>query len=209
MGIQTRNRHLQVLIVCSAALITSGIIACSGKKDIREEATFTKADSLTDRYLQLQDSMLYAWNNLISDDSRKFNTMHKLLHALLVTGYLDKEELIAMELRLNKITTLSITQESINNASLVEEYDFATSSLLKELLSLAESHESFASNQGLQKMVEEIRLIDQRVEGNRLRYDSVAKEYNRFLEKNKNQVEELDLGISLEKKPLFQIASED
>src|SRR5690606_28950701 len=100
----------------------------------------------TDQFLRYQDSMLYAWNRLVNDDTRKIRAMHDLLHRLMTNGQHDQGELIALEQRLNSLSELSITQESINDATLVEEYDFTTSSLVTELLSLARSDESFAED---------------------------------------------------------------
>lgn len=205
------NRLLDRLpgVVCCSLLVSLWAGGCSGDKDASQQTSFTKADSLTDRYLQLQDSILYAWNSLVSDDNKKFSSMHELLHELLVRGDHDKDELISMELRLSKVTSLPITQESIDNSALLEEYDFATSTLVTELLGLAESQESFSRSKKLQNIVEEIRLADQRVENNRLQYDAIVREYNRFLERNKNLVKDIDVGNPPEKKPLFQAVSEE
>jgi len=193
----------------AAAALALFLSSCSGDKNTQAETTFTSADSITDRYLQFQDSMLHTWNLLVNDDTRKFRSMHKLLHEMMTTGNHDQEELIALEQRLNKLSGLSITQESIADATLVEEYDFTTSSLVTELLSLARSHESFAQNQTLHNMVQEIILIDQRVENNRRHYDAIADEYNRFLEDHLEQVIEIELGVPVKRKPLFEMAAEE
>src|SRR5690606_1182865 len=162
---------------------------------------------LTDRLLQLQDSMLFAWNVLIKDDTRKFRSIHELLHRMMTMGYHDQEALIALEHRLNGVSNLTLTQESIDDPTLVEEYDFVTSSLVTELTSLAQSHESFANHPHLRQKVPKIILTDQQVESNPRRYDANAHEYNRFLKKHRDAVMNLDLGIPLTEKPLFEIAS--
>src|SRR5690606_35302566 len=163
-------------------------------------------DSLTDRLLQLQDSMLFAWNVLIKDDTRKFRSIHELLHRMMTMGYHDQEALIALEHRLNGVSNLTLTQESIDDPTLVEEYDFVTSSLVTELTSLAQSHESFANDPHLREKVQEIILIDQQVEANRRRYDAIAHEYNRFLKKHRDAVMNLELGIPLTDIALFEYA---
>nr|PZN54022.1 MAG: hypothetical protein DIU61_08360 [Bacteroidota bacterium] len=181
--------------------------SCSGSRQESVQTTFTSADSLTDRLLQLQDSMLYAWNVMVKDDTRKFRSIHDLLHRMMTMGYHDQEALIALEHRLSGVSNFALTQESIDDPTLVEEYDFATASLVTELTSLAQSHESFADDPYLREKVQEIILIDQQVESNRRRYDAIAQEYNRFLKKHRDAVMDLELGIPLTEKPLFEIAS--
>ncbi len=202
------NRRLGVVApaLFSALLIVLG--SCTGNRSQQIETTFTAADSLTDKFLQLQDSMLYAWNRLVNDDTRKIRSMHELLHELMTGGDYDQGMLIALEHRLNTLTTLPITQESINNATLVEEYDFTTASLVTELVSLARSHDSFAEDAKLNEMVQDILLIDQRVEANRRYYDGIASGYNRFLENHAQLAAQIGLKTPLTKKPLFEMASE-
>ena len=89
------------------------------------------------------------------------------------------------------------------------EYDFASNLLVTELISQAESKTEFAYNTTLQKLVEEIRLADQRVNLYREDYDGIAEKYNAFLEKNRNYLNEINQDDSLETRPLFQMTYED
>lgn len=190
----------------SALLIL--LASCGENRTERVETTFTTADSLTDQFLQFQDSMLYAWNRLVNDDTRKFRAMHELLHQLMANGQHDQGMLIALEQRLNTVSSIPITQESINDATRVEEYDFTTSTLVSELVSLASSSKSLAEDPKLNEMVQDIILTDQRVEANRRYYDAMASGYNRFLEKHKQLASQIGLHASPSKKPLFEMVSE-
>lgn len=202
------DMHICRFSLLAVALSTLLLAAsCSGSRNESMQTTFTSADSLTDRVLELQDSVLYAWNVLVKDDTRKFRTIHELLHRLMTLGYHDQEALIALERRLSGVSNFSITQESLDDPTVVEEYDFATATLITELTSLAKAHESFANDPYLREKVQEIITIDQQVEANRRRYDAIVHEYNRFLEKHRDDVRDLELGITLTKKPLFEIAS--
>lgn len=202
----TRRLAVVAPAVFSTLLIVLG--SCGGNRSETIETTFTAADSLTDQLLQLQDSMLYAWNRLVNDDTRKIRSMHDLLHELMTDGGYDQGALIDLEQRLNTLTVLPITQESINDATLVEEYDFTTASLVTELASLARSHDSFVGDAKLNEMVQDIILIDQRVETNRRYYDAVASAYNRFLENHAELAAEIGIRTTLTKKPLFEMVSE-
>ena len=181
---------------------------CGNKADTAQETTFTKQDSLTERYLSLQDSLLKAWNIMIHDDNEKITTMHNLLHELMVSNPSQREELHAFEERLNQLAGSRYTQKTMENADIVEEYDFASNSLVIELIAFAESQTEFSYNTTLQKLTDEIRMADQRVNNYREEYDAVGLAYNSFIEKNKDYLKEIDQSNSFEKKPLFQMVSE-
>jgi hypothetical protein len=180
---------------------------CGKKPTATEETTFTKQDSVTDTYLAYQDSMLQAWNIMIHDDNQKLKKMHNLLHELMVSNPDQQEEFSRFEERLEQLRQLRYTQKSMANADVVEEYDFASSSLVSELLSITESQPEFAYNSTLQALAEEIQLADQRVNNYRNDYDMIVMSYNRFLEKNQHYLKALD-QTDPEKKPLFQMVSE-
>src|SRR5688500_6837661 len=97
----------------------------------------------------------------------------------------------------------------MENIQVVEEYDFASNSLVTELISMAESQTQFRYNTTLQKLVEAIRTADQRVDNYRQEYDRIAAAYNLFLDKHEHVLKEIDQDISLEKKPLFQMLAEE
>ncbi|HEX6891582.1 MAG TPA: LemA family protein [Chryseolinea sp.] len=182
------------------------LMSCDEKK-ANSDATFTKADSLTDRYLAFQDSMLQSWNVMINDDNQKIKSMHNLLHELLVISTDERDQITKFEEQLDQLTRLRYTQKSMGNADVVEEYDFASTALVRELISLAETTPEFANNPTLQKLVEDIRLADERVNNYRDDYDLIVLQYNEFLDENKSYLLEANRNDSLEKRYLFQMVS--
>src|SRR5690349_16384602 len=76
---------------------------CGDKSNTGQDTTFTRQDSLTERYLGLQDSLLKAWNMMIHDDNQKIKTMHNLLHELTVSNPAQSEEIVAFEERLAQL----------------------------------------------------------------------------------------------------------
>jgi len=191
-----------LLLQCAVVLMN-----CGKNKSEAPQTTFTKVDSLTDNYLAFQDSILQSWNIMMNDDNQKINAMHKLLHELLMTNSSDRELLRKYEGQLDQLSGMRYTQKSMANAEVVEEYDFASSTLVSELLSLAESKVEFAANKTLQKLVDDIRMADQRVDNYREEYDSIVGKYNRFLEKNEGSLMDIGRGDSIQKKYLFQTVS--
>jgi len=196
-------------IVAGLIVAIGGVVlmSCGEQKVNSSDATFTKADSLTDRYLAFQDSMLQSWNVMINDDNQKIKSMHNLLHELLVISTDERDQITKYEEQLDQLTRLRYTQKSMGNADVVEEYDFASTTLVRELISLAETTPEFAKNPTLQKLVEDIRLADERVNNYREDYDLIVMQYNEFLDENKSYLVESNRNDSLEKKYLFQMVS--
>lgn len=182
-------------------------LACSEEKR-PEQTHFTKADSLTDTYLELKDTMLESWNSMINDDNQKLKAMNNLLHELIVSNPARKEELQGYQERLDQLVHSRYTQKTMENEHVIEEYDFASNSLVTELIALAESQAQFAYNSTLQKLVENIRTADQRIENYRLEYDEVAKTYNEFIDQNKEFLKDIEED-TMSRKALFQTVAED
>jgi hypothetical protein len=183
-------------------------MSCSEKKAQQEDTTYTKLDSVTETYLSMQDSLVTIWNIMTHDDNHKIKIMHSLLHELKVCGQFDADMLSRLQHRLDQLPSIRYTIVTMRNPDIVEEYDFASNSLISELIPLAESHKGFAYNKALQHMVEGIQEADARVENYRLDYDALAIRYNQFLEKNRDQVKEITESGKITKKPLFQMVSE-
>ena len=191
-----------ILFFCAGIVLLN----CGKKAEITHPA-FTRADSLTDLYLSLQDSVLQSWNVMINDDNQKIKSMHDLLHELLIISSDERDQLTKYEEQLDQLTRLRYTQKSMGNADVIEEYDFASTTLVRELISLAESQTEYTKNTTLQKLVEDIRLADERVNNYREGYDLIVMQYNEFLESNKSFLQEANRDDSLEKKHLFQMVS--
>jgi hypothetical protein len=173
-----------------------------------EQVEFTKADSLTDTYLALQDTMLQVWNTMIFDDDRKIRAMYHLLHELTVSNPGNRDKLDHYEERLDALVSMRYDQQSISDPEIVTQYDFASNSLVTELIALAESQTEFAYNTTLQKLVDSIRSADQRVLSYRDEYDKIAIRFNRFVEQNHAFLEDINSDTVVVKKPLFQMAAD-
>jgi hypothetical protein len=199
---------MKLLIPASVLLFSIMLIGCGEKKVPTQNTTFTKVDSLTDYYLAIQDSMLQAWNMMTHDDNEKIVAMHNLVHELMITNFTDKDILTSYEERLDQLKHLRYTQKSMANPDVVEEYDFASNSLVSELISLAESRTEFTYNTTLQKLADDIRSADQRVASYREEYDIITFHYNRFLDQNNQFLKEIDPNQTFEKKPVFQMVSD-
>jgi hypothetical protein len=200
------NKHHHISwVFFTGALILTG---CNNPKT-RDMAThFTRIDSLTEVYLNLQDSLHTAWNLMISDDNKKIKAMHNLLHELKISAQLDPEKAKSLEHRIEQLKRIRYTPKSMSNPDLVAEYDFASTSLVNELIALSEGHSAFAYNTTMQKLVDQIRKAEESIEHYRSDYDAIVVVYNRFIQENKDHMREIDHTSRVEKKPQFQMVSE-
>jgi hypothetical protein len=168
---------------------------------------FTKADSLADVFLSLQDTLHLHWNIMINDDNEKIKAMNHLLHELMVTGSNDADLYQSFQERLRQLSRIRFTQKSMANAHVVEEYDIASNTLIMDLIGAAEEKREYAYNSTLQKLVDNILVADQRMIRFRAEYDSLVHEYNRFVSHYKDDL--VEASLPLEPKPLFQITSSE
>ncbi|HNP06903.1 MAG TPA: hypothetical protein PKN99_04720 [Cyclobacteriaceae bacterium] len=189
-------------------LITSLIwlLSCNKQQATQQKTTFTKIDSLTETYLILQDSLLHAWNVMVWDEKEKTKAMHGLIQMMHQKEEFDDKELVTLEQRLDQLDRIRFTQKSLANNYVIEEYDFASNSLVSEILSLAEADTEFVKNMAAQRLIDKVKMSEQRVGEYRSQYDRVASRYNAFLEKNKDYIKEIDKDYTGEKRALFRMA---
>lgn len=200
-----KKRQLAVFALMCCAW---GFCSCSKKEQVMVRPNFTKADSLMDTYLSLEDSIYKVWTVMINDDNQKISAMHNLLHELKLTNAEEQETIRSFEDRLSKLSELRYNQKSMAETDVVEEYDFASNSMVTELTSLAEARTEFSYNTTLQKLVNDILAADQRVENYRAQYDLIATRFNEFLEKNQSTLKDSGEDTAVQKKPLFQTTPE-
>lgn len=182
-------------------------LQCSTKSETRTTG-FSATDSLTEVYLNLQDSLHDTWSLMLSDDNQKIKSMKALLHELSIGTPYSPEKIDSYITRIDQLHRIRYTIKTMRNLDVVEEYDFASASLVTELITMAESISSFSYNTTVQQLVEDIRAADMRVENYRAEYDSVALAYNRFLEQHSTDLKEVANLNTAAKKALFSITGE-
>lgn len=195
------GRSLALLFI--TGLVPTLFMQCGNKSDTTQETGYTHADSVTEVFLMLQDSLHDTWSMMVSDDNEKIKAMKSLVHELKIGTQFTPEKLASLEERIDQLAKIRYSPKTMSNADVVEEYDFASNSLVTELISMAESLSSFSYNTTIQKLVEQIRSAEMRVENYRADYDSIASAYNRFIEKHASSIREVTENDSIEPKPLF------
>ena len=183
-----------------------GMMCCAKRGDIYH-TTFTRADSLTDTYLSLQDSVLRSWNMMIHNDNQKIKAMRNLLNELQVTTSVDTFGIY--EEKIDHLIKLRYDEKSMSDHRLIAQYDHVSQHLTNEFISTAESRTEFNYNPTLQKLVQEIRVTEQRIALFKSEYDVITNKFNTFLRANKSYLSEVGAQDSLDVRPLFQSSTSD
>jgi hypothetical protein len=190
-----------LLILFSGTFALS--ISCVKREKEAPTAVFTRIDSLTEAYLSLQDSMLHTWNVMMKDENEKLENVALLLQELKVAAGEEHTRIESLEQRLDQLSRIRFTQKTMVNPHVVEEYDFASNSLISEIIAIAESDPRFEQNTKMQQLTDWVKSADQRVPIYREEYDAVVDSFNQFLEKVKPYLQEIDDKNTGEKKVLF------
>lgn len=193
--------YQSLLSIAAFALLA----ACSSNNNTAERTHFTKADSVTETYLLLHDSLHQVWNALVKDEEEKINNVNQLLEYLQQSAA-DRSLVAALDQRLDQLRKIRITQKNLSNPYVVEEYDFASASIIEEVMALCDTRTEMATNKTLQQLVSDIRMAESRVEEYRTHYDSLAELFNQFLDANQRIIQETDQKTNLKKRPLFKAA---
>ena len=188
-------------IGCILIIGTILLTGCGQKSSSVEHQQFTKIDSLTEKYLSYNDSILQAWNMMINDDNQKIKSMRHLVSMLVETNEFNQEDLTILNERINQLFENRYTPETLSEV-IIEEYDFASNALVTEVTSLVQEYSKFDEDENLQKIVEEITAADQRVEKYRSEYDAVVQRYNQFLKINEPAIQDSE-NLDWKKKVQF------
>lgn len=182
------------------ALTAAALSGCGRSATSTKKTSFSTADSLTDRYLSLQDTLVHVWNKLIHDENERISAIEKVLTEL--NKQSGESSLNSLETRFGQIKELRITPKTLSNSDVLEEYDFAHESLISELMA-ASSNPSIINQPSFQQLLDNIKIAEGHINLNRSDYDSIAQAFNDFLEKHKATLKEIDQTCNLEKRPLF------
>lgn len=188
-----------LLFVCLAS--AAFCIRCS-TTTTSEKTNFTKADSLTETYLTLQDSIHNAWNLVMNDENEKIKALQETLTHL-QAQLQENEQVHSLSQQLEQLRRMRITPKTLNNPHVIEEYDFACNTLVSELHALTETSASVLTDTRVQTLLDKVRLSDERLREYRVAYDSLAVQFNAFVEKNKTLLKDIDKNSGFHKRPMF------
>jgi hypothetical protein len=169
-------------------------IACSTSNSIHEHSStsFSKADSLTDAYLVLSDSVLHSWNRIVGNEIDKSRALQEIINDLDNASLLSDELRESFQVRMEQLERLRFTQESIKDPNNVQDYDLAFQSIVDDLSKLTKDNAELLFG----KLQENSVLT-------RVSYDKFAKSFNDFLQENRTFLKDVNANNELDAKPLF------
>lgn len=176
----------------------AALIACScgsTSSSVHEHTSFSKADSLTDAYLVLSDSVLQSWNRIVGSEIDKSRTLQDLIDDLDNAQLLTEEVRESFQIRMEQLEKIRFTQETISDSQVVQDYDVALQAIIDDLGKINVTGGS--DPKAMLKYLQESSFI------NRISYDSLARSFNDFIQKNKTILKDLDTSNELSAKPLF------
>jgi len=179
---------MKSLSLIGVAALGAIACACGSSNSVHEHtANFSRADSLTDAYLVLSDSLLLSWNRIVSAEMDKSRALQEIINDLDNASLLSEELRESLQVRMEQLEKIRFTQETVGDEQVVEDYDLAFESLVNDLEKITKDSDEF-------KFLEKHSIL------NRMSYDSLANIFNTFVHKNKSMLKEVD---HLDEKPLF------
>ena len=185
-------KGLSLLGIGTIATLT---IACSTSGTVHEHTSFSKADSLTDVYLVLNDSVLQSWNRIVGGEIDKTRTLQEIINDFNAANLLSEEMRESFQVRIDQLDRIRFTQETIVDPQVVEDYDLALQSLIDDLSELAAEGKKDPNNM--------FGYLRKNTLVNRVSYDSLARTFNQFIEQNRSVLEDMTSSNELRQKPLF------
>jgi hypothetical protein len=174
------------------AVMVAIACACSTSNSIHEHTTFSKADSLTDAYLVLGDSVLQSWNRVVGNEIEKSRQLQEIINDLDNASLLTDELRESFQVRMEQLDKIRFTQESIEDPQAVEDYDLAFQSIVDDISRLTKDDAKGMFN-----------YLQKSSVARRLSYDSLARSFNEFLQQNRSTLKDLNANNELTAKPLF------
>lgn len=176
--------------------------SCDNTAANREAAV---RDSLENFYTVVIDSLDSTWTFMMNEDDVKHSIMKQLLDEIKLTNEYDEEAVDSLLGRLEDTRASRYDKQSMGNQTLIDEYDFAMSSLIKEITTQARSNPQFQNFPRMKELIDNIQYLDQRVLIHRVHYDYFAKGYNELIQEHSELVNEFDPEDSQTKVNVFQI----
>lgn len=212
---QTRN-DMRKKVVFGWAISIGAVIAlnsCNKQPKTEEQTTVVKstmsADSIKIKTGIITDSLDVAWKKMERNDSTILADIKRLLQEVSYTPKHDIVKLKQLEVKLSALKTKIYTEESMSDSQAIDKYDMASDSLVSDVASLAAATPQIEKYTLITELLNEITAANsaQTVAANRAHYDNWAKEYNKIVVENADELKKMgEPYASMKIKPLFQIA---
>ena len=189
-----------------ALLCAASYSACQRATEEKQtEERQVKIDSLRQTYVSLSDSTDAYWQVLITEEANKLDNMKAVLVELSREPVFNKPRYDSLYEHLQKLYAMRLTAEDLSSDK-IDRYDSASNALKREIVDYAQSHPDIEQAPLITTLLDSVDAADQRILFHRVRYDNYARDFNHFLEGNRDYIREIDTtGLSRER-GLFQLS---
>lgn len=198
-------RYAQLIGLSFVMLFLLFISSCEKAKE--KEVSQRELDSLGMALTVIEDSLDRIWNRMIEDDNQKMADAKRLLEEISYTNQYNPIQFDSLQKSLVNLQKIRYSNVSMENSVLIDDYDSSSNKVMNEIIILASSHPEFQKYPLMKELISDIQKANARVLRHRIDYDYAAKQYNQFIDENKEQLEQIDSLENLKKKPLFELAS--
>lgn len=184
-------------------------IFTSCERQEKKKVSAETIDSLRTVYQAINDSLQTAWDRMIEDDDQKLAYMRRLVQEVSYTNNFDSAEYKAMMDMIDQLASIRYDQKTMESSQLIDKYDSATYETIRRVTAYAQEHPQFENYPLMQELVNDIQQAQEQVFFYRIRYDTLAKSYNAFIEDNEEFLVEIDnTRTDFKQKPLFELPAE-
>ena len=174
--------------------------------EITQRKTVSEVDSLTDVYLQLQDSMWMAWQKLLKDETQRVNSLEAAVEHLTAHEVFSAQVSQNRHFHLKQHSGIKITTRTMADKHMVHEYDQACRTLMSEINSITAGNTAFKKDSNCLLLCHQVLRTEAETQLYRQRYDSLALAFNQFLARHQAVMKEIDPDCTLKEIPVFQAA---
>lgn len=174
-----------------------------------EQVSVEQFDSLRTTYYQLSDSLNYAWTSLKQSDEQKLGHLSQLIEELGKGNLVGTDTLNSLEQMIQELREIGFDSITVANVRQVYQYDSLTGVISDSLVYLTDRFPKRNENPALLYLTDKIISENSSVALYRLRYDQVSRDFNRFIEENKELMSSLDsTGRPVFRRPMFRLVND-
>ena len=174
-----------------------------------EQVSIEQFDSLRSTYYRLNDSLNYAWTTLKQSDDQKLAYLDQLLQEIGKSALVGRDTLDSLGLMVRELRQITFDSVTLANAQQIRQYDSLTVLVSDSLISLTDRYAGADENPRVLYLTDKIISENSSVTLYRLRYDHISRDFNQFIEQNKELMSTLDsTGRPVFKRPMFKLVNE-
>ncbi|MEQ9437948.1 MAG: hypothetical protein RIG62_02830 [Cyclobacteriaceae bacterium] len=174
-----------------------------------EQVSIEQFDSLRSTYYSLNDSLNYAWTTLKQSDDQKLAYLDQLLQEVSKSDLVSRDTLDTLQQMVEELRQITFDSVTMANAQQIRQYDSLTVLVSDSLITLTDRYPDDGEHPRVMYLTDKIISENSSVMLYRLRYDHFSRDFNRFIEENKELMSTLDsTGRPVFKRPMFKLVNE-